>query len=330
MAWNSFIRLLTLDNFTCPSCSDSPSIIVCDGLTLSYRKKYRLATETSVTSSEAPRLTGCSFTQLLLIPNHGFRQLILKCFGSEGISDEDITVLITGAEDHAPFLVPVLKYLKDIENVPKHWKMLIRDMAKSTSASGFAQCTAAALKQFFDYFFDFPHAVYDATLTSLSKLCPPLFTFFKHSNTDDRLQLKLFIGKLTEVLEYIESKPEHQLRPDSTSSGDSYGVFPSLPVIRERGCYTMDTKTKTDYKDPCRKLGKGHKTLLPGIFLVHCQHGVCYGFHVMDTHESPDTPFTIISTRFRKAPDAIVYDNSCNLHSYALNRNPAFFKDTRF
>lgn len=77
-------------------------------------------------------------------------------------------------------------------------------MAKSTSASGFAQCTAAALKQFFDYFFDFPHAVYDATLTSLSKLCPPLFTFFKHSNTDDRLQLKLFIGKLTEVCWLID------------------------------------------------------------------------------------------------------------------------------
>ena len=30
------------------------------------------------------------------------------------------------------------------------------------------------------------------------------------------------------------------------------------------------------------------------------------------------------------APSLIVYDNSCNLHSYCLNRDPGFFRQTKF
>lgn len=50
----------------------------------------------------------------------------------------------------------------------------------------------------------------------------------------------------------------------------------------------------------------------------------------MQTNESPNVPFTIFKTRFSSAPRIIVYDNSCSLHSYCLNRDPLFFKDTMF
>ena len=33
---------------------------------------------------------------------------------------------------------------------------------------------------------------------------------------------------------------------------------------------------------------------------------------------------------YSAAPDIIVYDNACNLHNYALNRDPVFFKDSTF
>lgn len=29
-------------------------------------------------------------------------------------------------------------------------------------------------------------------------------------------------------------------------------------------------------------------------------------------------------------PKVIIYDNACNLHEYALNRNPRMFKDSQF
>ena len=62
--------------------------------------------------------------------------------------------------------------------------------------------------------------------------------------------------------------------------------------------------------------------------------------------ESPNIPFTIFRTRFRTgkdynhtilclvffftAPQYIVYDNACGLHTYCLNRDPNFFKTTKF
>ena len=54
--------------------------------------------------------------------------------------------------------------------------------------------------------------------------------------------------------------------------------------------------------------------------------GICYGFQAMRLRESPNTPFTLQTT----APTTIVYDNCCNLHNYCLNREPDFFKETKF
>ena len=35
-------------------------------------------------------------------------------------------------------------------------------------------------------------------------------------------------------------------------------------------------------------------------------------------------------TCFQSPPSTVIYDNSCKLHQYALNRQPAHFQDTRF
>lgn len=58
----------------------------------------------------------------------------------------------------------------------------------------------------------------------------------------------------------------------SSSSGSSteLSYFPSLPVIRERGCYTADRVSREKL---CTKLSRGHPTLLPGLFTVYCEHG---------------------------------------------------------
>ncbi|XP_046844760.1 uncharacterized protein LOC124438628 [Xenia sp. Carnegie-2017] len=75
---------------------------------------------------------------------------------------------------------------------------------------------------------------------------------------------------------------------------------------------------------------KKHGSLIPGIFLILCPHGICYGFQVMPDHESPNVPFTILRTRFSEAPELVIYDNACKLHEYCLNRDPAFFKKSKF
>ena len=50
----------------------------------------------------------------------------------------------------------------------------------------------------------------------------------------------------------------------------------------------------------------------------------------MHDNESPNHAFTFLRTRFRTAPSTIIYDRACQLHTYCLNRDPAFFKNTTF
>ncbi len=78
------------------------------------------------------------------------------------------------------------------------------------------------------------------------------------------------------------------------------------------------------------KKSYGHPTVSPGIFMIYCPHGVCYGFEVLRECESPRHPFLIFKTRFSKPPSKIIYNNGCRLHLYCLNREPVFFQDTRF
>lgn len=61
--------------------------------------------------------------------------------------------------------------------------------------------------------------------------------------------------------------------PDTPINGDSaMGFFPSMPECRGRGNYAIDKDTADD--KCCNKDYKGHhRTLMPGIFTIFCQHG---------------------------------------------------------
>lgn len=50
----------------------------------------------------------------------------------------------------------------------------------------------------------------------------------------------------------------------------------------------------------------------------------------MPNSESPRTLFEVLYTRFKQAPDVVVYDNSCHGHVYCLNREPAWAARTQF
>ncbi len=63
---------------------------------------------------------------------------------------------------------------------------------------------------------------------------------------------------------------------------------------------------------------------------MFCRHGICQGFQVMASVESPKTAFDILLRRFKKMPRLLIYDNACHLHLYALKREPTRFRDTRF
>ena len=103
--------------------------------------------------------------------------------------------------------------------------------------------------------------------------------------------------------------------------------FPNLPFLSG---HAADKSLKTHDSDSCRKASYGHPSLSPGIFTIFCPYGICYGFKVMWSCESPKHPFSIFRQRFQKAPQVIVYDNACKLHQNCLNREPHFFRSILF
>ena len=122
--------------------------------------------------------------------------------------------------------------------------------------------------------------------------------------------------------------PTPDLYPPATD--DPLSSFPRLPKCRGDASYEADKKLHTLQTDDCRKASYGHPTLSLGIFTIYCEHGVCYGFEVLQPCESPKHPFQIFKTRFPRPPLLIIYDNACRLHVYCLNREPHFFENTRF
>lgn len=81
----------------------------------------------------------------------------------------------------------------------------------------------------------------------------------------------------------------------------------------------------------CKKDAYTRRQLSPGLFVMWCLCcGNCIGFHMMRDSESPRTLFEVLYTRFPVAPRLVVYDNGCNAHAFALNREPVFFKNTQF
>ena len=111
-------------------------------------------------------------------------------------------------------------------------------------------------------------------------------------------------------------------------------LFPNFPLLRKsanytRDCLNQDSRAK---EDSCEKNFPTHRQLTPGLLLMTCacQLKVVYGFSMMMTGESPRMLFEVIMNRFENdySPD-IIYDASCKLKEYALNREPKRFMSIR-
>lgn len=57
---------------------------------------------------------------------------------------------------------------------------------------------------------------------------------------------------------------------------ESLSFWPNLPTVQNRGRYSHDNKFQ---KQACRKLGRPHKSLLPGTVTMHCENGKVFKFY---------------------------------------------------
>ena len=117
------------------------------------------------------------------------------------------------------------------------------------------------------------------SLQSLQRTCPLLFDVVKGVNLKDRSLPEAFDALLTELWSKsiapfegntCMQQSDEQTAQETDSFMDSIAFWPHLPSVRGRGSYSHGRRRE---KQACRKLGKTHKSLLPGTVTMYCEHG---------------------------------------------------------
>jgi hypothetical protein len=117
-----------------------------------------------------------------------------------------------------------------------------------------------------------------------------------------------------------------------TETGQQLRKKPSYSITKEGKGRGEEFDNTPQVDDVCRKLfpqvsygGWGY------MYLLFCPiHGHCYGFHLIDKAEGRKDPFSAIFKYKPTAPKEMYYDFACQLNEYCLNREPKYWKKTRF
>jgi hypothetical protein len=124
------------------------------------------------------------------------------------------------------------------------------------------------------------------------------------------------------------------------------GAYYSTPQVRYRPKYpelkhddqvdrsatARQGKKTADRTMECSKFYADYVTkgLTGGLLVFWCTHGIACGFHCIPVGEGRNDVFSAIYTRWKKAPENILYDYACALAPYCMTREPDFFMNTRF
>ena len=141
-------------------------------------------------------------------------------------------------------------------------------------------------------------------------------------------------------------QPQPQTASCATNECLRSGICSGVPRVRVRPVYGMENEGSggIDTSDSsahasCASSSSCRHAFTPGsrgshrtggIFTWFCEHGVCYGFYMIPDAEGRNEAFSFITTHFQSAPDVIVYDFACALQDYCLNREPYFFRNSKF
>mgnify|MGYP001560562913 FL=1 len=116
-----------------------------------------------------------------------------------------------------------------------------------------------------------------------------------------------------------------------TQSGNQVRQAPNYNIKLEgKGKFVYDQRPEVDgvcTKDyPYQSLGGfGYMA-----FFFCPLHGHCYGFHLIDGQEGRKDVFNALYKYKPTAPKEMFYDFACQLNEFCLNREPEYFKLTRF
>ncbi|XP_050406170.1 uncharacterized protein LOC126827514 isoform X2 [Patella vulgata] len=339
-AWLSFFDLLDInmtEGFSCPVCErdGGPDTIICDGTSVSFQRRMWTWKELGIqhkTTNQIP-----SFRDRIYIADASCRDLLYRfAAGGEVIRGKFTPSLSVDEKDTLKDKLKKYPYLDNFihsvddgsTKLKKEFLKFVTSIASKSPVCGYIHPTKDVELLMNELISGMEIKSYPDKWKSLHENIPVLFDIME--NTSEKFAPPELRPLLKELLR-LSLKPFENCLPcdenEECDDAEEMSFFPSLPQIRKKYTYLMDT---TKPKKSCSKTYRGHPSLLPGVFTLFCPHGICYGFQVMPNNESPKIPFNILKTRFKKAPRFVIYDNACALHSYCLNREPEFFKETIF
>ena len=339
-AWHSFSRQLDINlenNMYCNICKEDPEVIICDGTSVGVRKDMLSSVKRA--KPETTPINGSKHNDRTFISNAALRNK-LKAF-VQGISQRNFDNLLKSLKKEqftaiAGFIEEHCISVGRSRNVkldPKFSKLFSQLLINGPVCGVMQISEDESLAQ--DVLSEIVKSKLDIRLAQNAKkaqIIQSQVPLLYKQLTDPNLVLD---ESFLLLLEYIITKINAPFEIGTTDleypppTEQITECFPNLPKIHDPGNYTADKASSAPLSD-CRKESYGHPVLSPGIFTIFCEHGICYGYSLMDSCESPRMPFEILKTRFKVPPKIIIYDNACKLHSYCLNREPIFFKNTKF
>ena len=224
------------------------------------------------------------------------------------------------SEDGFHSLATLLRRLKQQTRknlAPEEYRSFLAEVARSSLACGLIQIgtdnmAVAAIKKIAQGSFDLFSSEHHQELLAVQRSAPVLASFLAKcpKNNDHTLPKDVcdFLSHIISVAlcPFQTPQPPPSIYPPPDVNDSKFSFFPHLPLLHGLGNYKADKQREVTDLNNCRKYSYGHPTLTPGIFTLYCQHGVCYGFEVLRSYESPRHPFEIFTTRFSHPPSVIV------------------------
>lgn len=197
----------------------------------------------------------------MYIKDHAVRKAVACLSGPVSTS------LLNSVSQDYPAIHRSLQYLSDFEEVPLHWLQFLKDVATNSPVSAYIH-SIDAVNLYIEQL-QSNNTITPQVLELLQAASPVFFSFIRSSTQQDRNESIDMFKDLRDILSVIHSQQPHELGSPKTLIGE-LEFYPSLPKICDRGAYTLDKKPDGR---TCKKLSKLQRTLLPGAFLIHCQHG---------------------------------------------------------
>ena len=336
------------EDFVCSSCGDSPSYLVCDGKTdgPSKRQVSHIDELDRYEEDENVLCQGSFFQDRVFLSENRERKMICSLL-TKNVSIEDF-IQSDDISSANGILVKDLVERVSVswpdDDLPKPYHRFIANISKYTSVAGYLQVTGPEaldiLTRFCQDNLDLRcvenKEMQKKVASELPALWPNIVDILKLERTNylpadvSIIILKLLkIRKDTFLNAAIRFADQYVDWEDNEKEHESQ-FYPNWPIFRYPKKYDVRNVKDCDF---CEKNFDKHRDFSHGIFSVGCacELNITYGYELMLCRESAHNIFRLLMCRDINLHElkGIIFDHSCGLDQYLLNREPREFEYLR-